>query len=400
MRTPTKSRLRQFSDTVSELEVEGAFRTLSEARKLEQEGHSIIHLEIGEPDFPTPDAIAARGVQAIREGQTRYTPAAGLPLLREQIAEKVSQDRGVMVSSDEVVVGPGAKPLLLLPTLTVVGEGDEVIYPNPGFPTYEAMIRIAGGEPVPAPVSDANHFQLQPDRLEECITEDTRMIVINSPSNPTGAVLSERELKSIASVAIKHDLWVMSDEIYRQMTFPPRQHLSLLSFDGMKERTIVVDGFSKSNAMTGWRLGYGVMPQQLAEKVSLLLVHSIGCTAEFTQLAGIKALEMGEESSIAMRDAYQARRDLLVKRLNEIPEFECEMPDGAFYAFPDISRMGRSSQSVADALLHEAGVAVLPGTAFGQKGEGFLRLCYANSIENLNLAMDRISHWVQCQTKD
>ncbi|MGC6442438.1 MAG: pyridoxal phosphate-dependent aminotransferase [Rubripirellula sp.] len=391
--------LHRFSGAVNDLQPEGAYRTLAAAQQLESQGRSIIHLEIGEPDFPTPAIIAQHGIESIQRGKTRYTPAAGIPQLRQTIAEQTATRLGIEINANNVVVGPGAKPLLFLPTLALISAGDEVIYPDPGFPTYEAMIRVAGGTPIPYPIDLHQNLASPIDSIRQRITPRSRLIVINSPSNPTGLVLEPKQLEAIASIAIEHDLWVISDEIYRNLTYPPCQHHSILRLPGMQERTIHVDGFSKSHAMTGWRLGYGIMPSALAEKVGLLMVHSVGCTAEFTQHAGLVASECCGEQSLAMRDIYQSRRDLIVQRLNQIDGVHCETPSGAFYVFPNVSSFGRSSQSIADDLLHDAGVAVLPGTAFGAAGEGYLRLCYANSDENLHEAMDRIATWFKQQTR-
>ncbi|MCH1496920.1 MAG: pyridoxal phosphate-dependent aminotransferase [Rubripirellula sp.] len=391
--------LHRFTGAVNDLQPEGAYRTLAAAQQLESQGRSIIHLEIGEPDFATPAIIAQHGIESIQRGKTHYTPAAGIPQLRQRIAEQNAARLGIELNANNVVVGPGAKPLLFLPTLALISAGDEVIYPDPGFPSYGAMIRVAGGTPIPYPIDLRQNLASPIDSIQQRITPRSRLIVINSPSNPTGLILEPKQLEAIASIAIEHDLWVISDEIYRNLTYPPCQHHSILSLPGMKERTILVDGFSKSHAMTGWRLGYGIMPSALAEKVGLLMVHSVGCTAEFTQHAGLAALECCDEQSLAMRDIYQSRRDLIVQRLNQIDGVDCETPSGAFYVFPNVSSLGRSSQLIADALLHEAGVAVLPGTAFGAAGEGYLRLCYANSDENLHEAMDRMATWFGQQTR-
>ncbi len=399
MDSTPQTKIHRFARAVTDLEPEGAYRTLAAAQQLESQGRQIIHLEIGEPDFQTPSMIAERGIESIRQGKTRYTPAAGLAELRQTIAEQTGTRLGLKITADQVVIGPGAKPLLFLPTLALISSGDEVIYPDPGFPSYEAMIRVSGGTPVPCRMDSNQNFSSHLETIEQRITPRTRMIVINSPCNPTGTVLNLKQLEAIASIAIEHDLWVISDEIYRNLTYPPVQHHSMLCIPEMQERTILVDGFSKSHAMTGWRLGYGIMPSGLAEKVGLLMVHSVGCTAEFTQHAGLAALHCCEEQSIAMRDIYQSRRDLIVQRLNQIDGIHCETPSGAFYVFPDVSFLGRSSQSIADALLHDVGVAVLPGTAFGAAGEGYLRLCYANHHDNLHQAMDRIEAWFQQQPR-
>ncbi len=387
----------QLAKVVRDIEPEGAYKTLAKAQRLEREGRSIIHLEIGEPDFQTPALVKQCGIKAIQADKTRYTPSAGITPLRESIARTASERLHQNLSAEQVVVGPGAKPLLFLPTLAIAQEGDEVIYPDPGFPTYEAMIRVAGATPVPIALDRDNGFNLPLEKLKQLITPRTRMIVINSPSNPTGGVLPQGQLEEIAKLAIENDCWVLSDEIYGQMVFDQRPHQSILSIESMKERTILVDGFSKSHAMTGWRLGYGIMPEYLARKVTLLMVHSIGCTAEFTQLAGLSALEACQQQTQAMCDAYQQRRDLVVARINQITGLQCRVPEGAFYAFPRITLEGRTSEQIADALLSEMGVALLPGTAFGSNGEGYLRICFANSLSNLNEAMDRMETWFQRQ---
>jgi aspartate/methionine/tyrosine aminotransferase len=361
---------------VDGLEAEGAYRVLARAQALERTGREVIHLEIGEPDFETEPRLCQAGIDAIRSGQTRYNPTAGIMPLRQAIAEDAGRRRGIDVRPEQVVVGPGAKPHLFFPTLAVVERGDEVIYPDPGFPTYEAMIRVAGGIPVPIPLEESQGFSFDLDVLRQRASLRTKLIVLNSPSNPTGGVMP------------------LSDEIYSRMCYDGREAPSIASLDGMQQRTIIVDGFSKTYAMTGWRLGYGVMPERLAEKVSLLLVHGVGCTAPFTQLAGLEALR-GSQELVAQRMAeYQRRRDALVAGLNRIPGVRCQLPAGAFYVFPNVAALGRPSRELADLLLEQTGVALLPGTAFGPRGEGFLRLCYANSLANLEQAVERIRDWL------
>jgi aspartate/methionine/tyrosine aminotransferase len=382
-----------LASTVEDLEPEGAYRVLARAQALERTGMDVIHLEIGEPDFQTRQGICEAGIDAIRNGHTRYSPTAGIMPLREAIAQDLGRRRGISIGAENVVVGPGAKPLLFFPTLAVVEEGDEVIYPDPGFPTYEAMIRIAGGTPVPIPLSPAHGFSLDLEALHQRVTDRTRMIVLNSPGNPTGGVIPISDLHEVARIAKAQDCWVLSDEIYSRMHYDAIAVPSILSLDGMQERTILVDGFSKTYAMTGWRLGFGVMPQPLAEKVALLLVHAVGCTAHFTQFAGIEALSGSQAEVDEMMSAYRHRRDILVAGLNSIPGIECQVPSGAFYAFPDVSAFGRPSSEIAESLLEEAGVALLPGTAFGKQGEGFLRLCYANSLPNIERAIERMREW-------
>jgi aspartate aminotransferase len=380
-----------FADRVTHLAPEGAYFMLARAQALEAQGREIVHLEIGQPDAPTFANIAEAGIQAIREGQTRYNPPAGIPLLRQALAADAGRRRGLDLASDEVVVGPGAKPILFFPTLAVVQPGDEVIYPDPGFPTYADMVGVAGGTPVPIPLSEHNDFAFDLDAFDAAVNDRTRLIVLNSPSNPTGGVLSLEVLEHVAAAARRHDAWVLSDEIYSRLVFDGATAPSIASLPGMRERTIICDGFSKIYAMTGWRLGYGIMPVELAERVALLLTHSIGCTATFTQYAGLEAINGPQEQAEAVVAEYERRRDVLVSGLNAIPGVHCRTPQGAFYAFPNITALGKPSDWLANYLLEEAGVAVLSGTAFGPRGEGYLRLVYANSIANLELGLERIA---------
>lgn len=378
-----------FADRVKNLAPEGAYHMLARAQALEAEGRSIIHLEIGQPDVPTFPHIARAGMEAIAAGHTRYTPSAGIPALRRAIAEDAGRRRGMVFEAEQVVVGPGAKPALFFPTLALVRPGDEVLYPDPGFPTYPAMIEVAGGIPVPVPLREEEDFSFDLEAFDRLVNERTRMIVLNSPSNPTGGVMPLEALEHIAEVAIQRDIWVLSDEIYARLVYEAPA-LSIASLPGMAERTIICDGFSKTYAMTGWRLGFGIMPKALAERVELLITHSVGCTASFTQIAGIEALNGPQEPVEAVLREYRRRRDALVEGLNAIPGVHCRTPQGAFYVFPNISAFGRSSEWLADYLLEEAGVAVLPGTAFGRYGVGYLRLCFANSLENILEAVERI----------
>jgi len=385
-----------FAERVRHLVPEGAYYMLGRAQALEAEGREIIHLEIGQPDAPTFENVAAAGVRAIREGYTRYTPPAGIPALRRAIAEDAGRRRGMQVEPAQVVVGPGAKPALFFPTLALVRPGDEVLYPDPGFPTYAAMIGVAGGVPVPVPLREEEDFSFDLATFDRLVSERTRMVVLNSPSNPTGGVLGPAALEHIAEVARQRDLWVLSDEIYARLAFDGRPAPSIASLPGMRERTVICDGFSKTYAMTGWRLGYGIMPEALAERVELLLTHSIGCTAAFTQQAGLEALQGPQEQAEAVVAEYQRRRDVLVAGLNGMPGVTCRTPQGAFYVFPNVkgwrmSTSERTSNEVADYLLEEAGVAVLPGSAFGAYGEGYLRLCFANSMENIEKALERMA---------
>jgi len=379
-----------FAERVNHLASEGAYQMLARAQAMEAEGRGIIHLEIGQPDVPTFENVAQAGIWAIREGHTRYNPPAGLAL-RRTIAEDAGQRRGIEVRPAQVVVGPGAKPALFFPTLALVRPGDKVIYPDPGFPTYPAMIGVAGGAPVPVPLREEDGFSFDLAVFDRVVNDRTRLIILNSPSNPTGGVLPLPVLEHVADAALRHDMWVISDEIYARLVFDGVTVPSIASLPGMAERTVICDGFSKTYAMTGWRLGFGIMPEALAERVSLLLTHSIGCTATFTQYAGLEALTGSQEQVEAVVAEYEKRRDVLVAGLNAIPGVRCHTPQGAFYVFPNVSSFGRASTWLANYLLEEAGVAVLPGTAFGDAGEGYLRLCFANSMENIRIALGRIS---------
>jgi aspartate/methionine/tyrosine aminotransferase len=338
---------------------------------------------------PTFENISQAGVDAIEEGYTRYTPSAGVPALRQAIAGDASRRLGIPVDPAQVVVGPGAKPALFFPTLALVRPGDEVIYPDPGFPTYAAMIEVAGGTPVPVPLREEEDFSFDLEAFDRLVSPRTRMVVLNSPSNPTGGVMPLRALEHIARTAQEHDLWVLTDEIYSRLVYE-QPAPSIAALPGMAERTIICDGFSKTYAMTGWRLGYGIMPKALAERVELLITHSVGCTASFTQVAGIEALHGPQEQVGVVVAEYRRRRDALVAGLNAIPGVRCRLPQGAFYAFPNVSAVGRPSDWLAEYLLEEAGVALLPGTSFGKNGEGYLRLSFANSLENLLEALERM----------
>ncbi len=380
-----------FADRVNHLAPEGAYFMLARANALEAQGKHIVHLEIGQPDVPTFGNVKAAGVRAIEDNFTRYTPSAGMPALREAIAEDASKRRGVAFNPAQVVVGPGAKPALFFPTLALVRPGDEVIYPDPGFPTYSAMIGVAGGKAVPVPLVEEQDFSFDLAAFDRLVSDKTRMIILNSPSNPTGGVMSTAALQHIAQVAIERDIWVLSDEIYMRLAFDGCEVPTIAALPGMQERTIICDGFSKTYAMTGWRLGYGIMPEALAERVELLMTHSVGCTASFTQVAGIEALTGPQEEVDAVVAEYQRRRDVLVAGLNKIPGWRCRSPQGAFYVFPNVSSYGKTSAWWADFLLEQAGVAVLPGTAFGSYGEGYLRLVFASSMDNIREALDRIA---------
>lgn len=369
---------------------EGAYKVLAKAQNLEAQGRNIIHLEIGQPDFETFTNVSQAGITAIQDGYTRYTPPAGMKSLREVIAKDAGKRRGMEFTPDQVVISPGAKPNLFFPTMALVEEGDEVIYPNPGFPTYEAMIRIAGGIPVPVPLLENNQFSFDLNAFDELISNRTKLIILNSPSNPTGGIIPKEDLEQIAKAAVTHNCWVLSDEIYTRIVYDNEVAHSIAALPEMAERTIIMDGFSKTYAMTGWRLGYGIMPRGLADKVGLLLTHSVGSTAQFTQIAGIEALTGPQDQVEMVVSEYRKRRNLIVSRLNQLPGVTCQNPQGAFYVFPKIKELGKKSQETADWILEESGVALLPGSAFGKFGEGYLRLSYANSIENIQLALDRL----------
>lgn len=374
---------------MSRLGTETAFEVLARARALEAQGRSIVHLEIGEPDFDTPSNIVRAGQEALQKGATHYGPAPGLPELRKAIAEDVSRTRGIPVSPDEVLVCPGAKPVMFYMLLAMVEEGVDVLYPNPGFPIYESMINFSGGRAVPVPLLEENGFGFDLSTVERLLTDKTRILILNSPSNPTGGILEPELLRGIAKLAQARDLWILSDEIYGRVVYgaPPA---SIASLPGMKERTVILDGFSKIFAMTGWRLGYAVGPKELIGQMTRLQVNSASCTASFTQLAGVEALVGPQGVPAEMVETFRKRRDRIVEGLNRIPGVSCIVPKGAFYVFPNIKKTGLSSQRVADVLLQEAGVAVLPGTSFGAYGEGYIRLSYANSLENIDEALRRM----------
>jgi aspartate/methionine/tyrosine aminotransferase len=380
---------------MARLGTETAFEVLNKARALERQGKSIVHLEIGEPDFDTPANVVEAGIDALRKGWTHYGPSAGLPELRQALAEYVGRTRGVNVSSDEVVVVPGGKPIIFFTILALIDEGDEVIYPNPGFPIYESMIHYVGGRAVPIQLREERDFSLDLNELASLINDRTRLIILNSPQNPTGGVLERPDIEKIAKLIGDRNIMILSDEIYSRLLFDGGRHFSIMSVPGMQERTILLDGFSKTYAMTGWRMGYGVMRPDLAAQVTRLMTNSNSCTASFTQVAGIEAIR-GDQSSVDhMRDEFQRRRDVFVAGLNKIKGFSCRMPKGAFYVFPNITKTGWKSKLLADALLEQAGVAALSGTAFGEFGEGYLRFSVANSLENLQQALDRIDEWTK-----
>jgi aspartate/methionine/tyrosine aminotransferase len=379
---------------MGQLGTETAFEVLARAKALEAEGREIIHLEIGEPDFTTPAYIVEAARKALADGYTHYTPAPGIPELRAAIAQDATARRGIEFVPDDVVVTPGGKPVMFFSILALCQEGDEVIYPNPGFPIYESMIQFVGARAVPAQIEEARGFSLDVEKLCDAVNERTRLIILNSPHNPTGGVLHRSDLEQIAATVLKYpDLMVLSDEIYSRMLYGG-EHVSIAALPGMRERTIVLDGFSKIYAMTGWRLGYGLFPRAMVPAITRLMTNSNSCTATFTQMAGVVALTGSQQPSEDMVAEFHKRRDVIVAGLNNIPGLTCATPGGAFYAFPNITATGLHSRELADALLSDAGVAVLSGTAFGAFGEGYIRLSYANSIEQIERALAHIKGWL------
>ena len=384
----------RLSQRMARLGTETAFEVLVRARALEAQGRSVVHLEIGEPDFDTPSHITEAGVRALQGGATHYGPSAGIPELRQVIAEDSSRRRGVRATPEMVVVTPGAKPIMFFVILALVDEGDEVLYPNPGFPIYESMIRYIGGNPVPVRLLEEKAFTLDVDQLCDKVGPRTRLIILNYPHNPTGGTIPESGLRAIADVAGKHGVPVLSDEIYGRILYEG-EHKSVAALPGMEPLAIILDGFSKTYAMTGWRLGYGIMPAPMAQIVAKLQTNSTSCTATFSQMAAVDAIR-GDQSSVdRMVEEFRRRRDVIVDGLRQIRGFSCVRPKGAFYVFPNITRTGFSSRTLADRLLDEAGVACLSGTAFGEFGEGHLRFSYATSMENIEEALRRIKGWVE-----
>jgi len=372
------------------LGTETAFETLAKAKELERQGKSIVHLEIGEPDFDTPEHIRDAAKQALDDGFTHYGASAGQIELREAIAKHQTERQGYDVSADSVIVTPGGKPVMFFTIMALVEQGVEVIYPNPGFPIYESMINYMGGIAVPMQLNEESGYNADIDNLRSLITPRTKLIIINSPNNPCGSVIPESDLEKIAEMAGENDLVVLADEIYKDMYYGDQEHVSITKFPGMRERTVILDGFSKSYAMTGWRLGYGVFPDFLVEPVTRLMTNSVSCTSVFSQMAAIAALEGPQDSVAAMMEEFTKRRDLVVEGLNSLPGITCPVPKGAFYAFPNIRATGMSSQEFANKALYEAGVALLAGTAFGAFGDGYIRISFANSQENLLEAIERL----------
>jgi aspartate aminotransferase len=393
MEKATQHELR-LAERMSRLGTETAFEVLNKARALERLGEKIIHLEIGEPDFDTPANVVEAGIGALRQGWTHYGPSAGLPELRQAIADDVSRSRGVRVTSEEVVVVPGGKPIIFFTLLALADAEDEVIFPNPGFPIYESMIHYAGARAVPIRLREEKDFGFDVDELASLINDRTRLIILNSPQNPTGGVLSKQDVHDIAEVIGDRNITVLSDEIYSRLLFEG-EHYSIMSVPGFQERTILLDGFSKTYAMTGWRLGYGIMRPDLATHIARLMTNSNSCTASFTQIAGVEAI-CGDQASVdRMRSEFQQRRDVFVAGLNRVKGFSCRMPKGAFYAFPNITKTGWSSRKLSEALLEQAGVACLSGASFGEFGEGYLRFSVANSLDNLKQALLQIDQWTK-----
>jgi len=379
----------RLASRMQRLGTETAFEVLMRARALEAQGRDVVHLEIGEPDFDTPEYIIAAGVEALQSGWTHYGPAGGDAALREAIASYIERARGARYAPEQVVVTPGGKPVMFFLILALLEAGDEAIFPDPGFPIYQSMIDFTGAKAVPISLREVNEFRLDVDELASLITERTKLLIINSPANPTGGVLSEDDLRRIAELAVAHDLIVLSDEIYSELISEGAHH-SIATGPGMAERTVILDGFSKAYAMTGWRLGYGLFPEPLVGPVTKLMVNSVSCTSVANQRAGIAALTGPQEAVAEFREAFRRRRDLVVSGLNEIPGISCVLPHGAFYAFPNITGTGKTSREFADLLLDEHGVAALAGTSFGAAGEGYLRLSYATSEANLTKALERI----------
>lgn len=384
----------KIAGRMNRLGTETAFEVLAKAKALEAQGHDIIHLQIGEPDFDTPSNIVEAGAQALRDGYTHYGPSPGLPELRQAIAAEVASTRGIDTEAENVVVTSGAKPIMFYTMLALVDEGDEVLYPNPGFPIYESMIRFVGGSPVPIKLLSDRDFEIDVDEVAAAITPKTTLMILNSPNNPCGSVIGLETLRQLADLAVEHDLWVLSDEIYIRLLFQGEHH-SIASFPGLSERTIILDGFSKTYAMTGWRIGYGVMPDQLVGHFSKLNTNSVSCAPPAIQVAALEALRGPQDETYEFRDQFKARRDVFVTGLNDIPGIRCPMPNGAFYAFPNIEGTGMTSRMFADGLLQDYGVAALAGESFGEYGNGCVRFSFANSTENLTRALQRIAEFVQ-----
>ena len=376
------------------LGTETAFEVLAKARRLESEGMDIVHLEIGEPDFNSPANVVDAGRRALADGFTSYNPSPGYDELRDRIAEEISATRGVSVKGENVVVTPGGKPIMFFIIMALVDVGDEVLYPNPGFPIYESMVNFVGGVPVPMQLHESKGFNIDVDEVAASVTDRTRLMIVNSPNNPCGSVIPKDDLAALADLAKNRDIPVLTDEIYSRFLYEG-EHASIAGFPDMRERSVILDGFSKTYAMTGWRVGYGVMPLELVEPVSRLVTNSVSCTASFTQMAALEALAGPQDDSYEMVAEFKKRRDLIVSGLNAIDGIRCATPQGAFYAFPNVEETGMSSHDFADRLLSDGGVASLPGESFGKYGDGFVRFSFANSSENIEKALDRIDAFVR-----
>ncbi|MXV78585.1 pyridoxal phosphate-dependent aminotransferase [Candidatus Poribacteria bacterium] len=374
---------------MSRLGTESAFEVLAKAKSLEAQGKDIIHLEIGQPDFTTPMNVCEAAFKAMKDGHTGYCPSAGLPEFREVVAQHISETRKINIHPDEVTVTPGAKPIIFFTILALVDDGDEVIYPEPGFPVYESVIDFIGGKAIPLPLREEVDFRFRIEDLVDSITDRTKLLILNSPQNPTGGTLTASDLTAIAELAQQHRFYILTDEVYSRLLYEGT-HQSILSLPGMKEQTILIDGHSKTYAMTGWRLGYGVAPREIADKITRLTINSNSCTATFTQIAGIEALTGPQTFVTQMVNEFQKRRDVIVDGLNAINGIKCVKPLGSFYVFPNVTELPLSCEEMADYLMDEVGVALLPGTAFGKFGDGYLRLSYANSLENIENALERI----------
>ncbi len=384
----------RLAECMGRLGTESAFEVLAHARELEAQGKQVIHLEIGEPDFDTAPHIVEAAKRALEDGWTHYGPSPGLPELRKVVAADAGRRRGISVDPAEVVITPGGKPIIFFSILALAEPGDEVLYPNPGFPIYSSMIDFVGAKAVPYPLEEESGFDIDVNEILNKINGRTRLLILNSPQNPTGGVISREKTAALAEALRTKDVMILTDEIYSRLIFDG-EHVSIASFPGLRDKIILLDGFSKTYAMTGWRIGYGVMRADLAKHVARLMTNSSSCTASFTQIAGIEAL-LGDQSSVDdMRAEFLRRRDVIVDGLNRIPGFRCSRPRGAFYVFPNIRGTGRSSKDLAEALLSEAGVACLSGTAFGEWGEGYLRFSFANSVENIQKALEQIENWIR-----
>ena len=379
-----------LADRMSRLGTESAFEVLARAKAMEATGRKVIHLEIGEPDFPTADHIVEAAVEALRNGQTHYVPAPGVPPLREAVAAFLERTNRMRISPDQVIVTPGAKPIMFFTIMALCGEGDEVLYPDPSFPMYESITSFAGATPVPIPLREENQFRIDTDELERLVTDRTKLLIINSPHNPCGSALTRADCEAIAEIALRHNLTVLTDEVYWAIKYGDEPHASVLDVEGMAERTILLDGWSKTFAMTGWRLGFGVFPPALVEPVTRLVINSVSCTSAFSQYAAAAALGGPWEPVERMVEEFRRRRAVIVAGLNDIPGITCLEPQGAFYVFPNITGTGLTSAELAGRLLNDAGVAALSGTAFGRYGEGYLRFSYANSVENIQAALEAV----------